>query len=519
MNLDELDTTRNQFRASLRRAQATIAMLKNREEDDAALQRLAELSPVKYDRIRKVEAKNLKIKVSTLDREVEKRRPREPVSSNAAGRKLSLPDIDPFPQPVDGAVLFSELVSTIKRYVSLPRHAADAVVFWSAWSFLIDRFDIAPRLALLSPEKRCGKTTLLEILSHVSPRPLLVSGITPSAIFRTIESARPTLLIDEADTFTKENEELRGVLNSGHTRASATIIRTCGDDYEPRAFSTWCPMVLAAIGALPGTVEDRSISISMQRKSPGEPVTPFPRSGKRAAALRAELQTLARKIRRWTDDHAGALAEAEPTVPIGLHDRATDNWRPLLAIADEIGGEWPNRARDAAVTLSEGASKDSETVKVRLLADIREILKEKADERLTSVQLCEALAALEERPWADWRRGQAITPAQLARLLRPFGVSSRTIRQGGNIAKGYLPEDFGDAFSRYLPDFSLLKRYNVTTRSSIGDSSLFQNVTGEGRNVSQNATIPAPGAVCDGVTFQNHELGEEETFFEVGDAY
>lgn len=263
--------------------------------DEAALRRLAGLSPLDYDRVRTVEARKLGVKASTLDREVGARRPcKAGQEAHGSGRILTLPETESWSEPVDGAALLSALVSVIRRHVSLLHHASVAIGLWVVWSWLIDRFDIAPRLAVLSPEKRCGKTTLLEIIDCLVPRALLVSGITPSAIFRVIEAAKPTLLIDEADTFTEGNEELRGILNSGHTRTSATIVRTVGDSFEPRAFSTWCPMVLAAIGVLPGTVEDRSIVIPMQRKAPGESVLPFPRSGRRATALRAELNTLAR---------------------------------------------------------------------------------------------------------------------------------------------------------------------------------------------------------------------------------
>lgn len=313
------------------------------ETDEQAIARLSNLTPFEYDRVRKSEANLLGVRVESLDRIVEAHRPCEK-QTPGVGQVLSLPDIKPWADSVDGDVLLTDLSEAICKYVSLPKKAADAIVLWVVWSYVIDHFDIAPRLAVLSPEKRCGKTTLLELIVSLAPRALLASGITPSAIFRTIERAKPTLLIDEADTFVSDNEELRGILNSGHTRAAARIIRNTGDDHEPRVFSTWCPMVVAAIGNLPDTVEDRSIVIPMQRKAPGDNVASFPRSGKRSAALKSELFTLARKAKRWADDHAAKFHEGEPVIPAGLNDRAADNWRPLLAIADEAGGAWPGRA-------------------------------------------------------------------------------------------------------------------------------------------------------------------------------
>lgn len=484
----------------------------NKACDEATFRRLADLSPVEYDRARITEAEQLKIRVSALDHEVEARRPRNAAGNNAtgSGRSLVLPDAVPWLEPVNGAVVLLDMAAVIQRHISLPRHAEIALVLWCAWAWMMDRFDIAPRLAVLSPEKRCGKSTLLEVLFCLVPRPLLTSNISPAAIFRTIEAAQPTLMIDEADTFTKDNEELRGILNSGHTRGGATIVRVVGDDFEPRIFSTWCPMVLAAIGSLPGTVEDRSIIVPMQRKAPGTTLRSFPRGGKRAAALRDELQILARKVKRWADDHGPALADADPPIPAGLHDRAADNWRPLLAIADRIGGEWPDKARAASTVLSGGASSDSESLKVRLLADIRTILDATAGDRIGSQTLCDALAAMEERPWSEWRMGKPISPAQLARLMRPFGVVSGTIRlTDGTTAKGYYRDSFDEAFSRYLPEFTHSNRQTVTSLVNSGDEPLLQSVTPSPRDVSENATNPAPVTGCDGVTDQNPVFPEE----------
>ena len=55
-----------------------------------------------------------------------------------------------------------------------------------------------------------------------------------------------------------------------------------------------------------------------------------------------------------------------------LHDRAADNWRPLFAIADLAGGNWPTLARQVAVRLSEGGAEQDASVRVQLLMDIKD---------------------------------------------------------------------------------------------------------------------------------------------------
>jgi hypothetical protein len=160
-------------------------------------------------------------------------------------------------------------------------------------------------------------------------------------VFRVVEVARPTLLVDEADTFLPGNDELRGVLNSGHRRGGS-VIRVVGEAMEVREFSTFAPAAIAMIGHLPGTLADRSIAISLKRKRADEPVDSF------RYDRTQELDQLARMCARWAADNIERLRAADPAVPANLYNRAADNWRPLLAIADAAGGEWPRRAREIA---------------------------------------------------------------------------------------------------------------------------------------------------------------------------
>ena len=90
-----------------------------------------------------------------------------------------------------------------------------------------------------------------------------------------MEKYKPTLLIDEADTFLHDNDELRGVLNSGHARAGAYVVRTVGDTHEPEVFRTWAPKAIALIGKLPATLASRAVHIELKRLAPGETVEPL----------------------------------------------------------------------------------------------------------------------------------------------------------------------------------------------------------------------------------------------------
>ncbi len=359
------------------------------------------------------------------------------------GEKLKLPEPKPWPESVDGAVLLEELAAAFRRYLALPGGAAEALALWVLFTHTFNAWQVSPRLALTSPAPRCGKTTALSILACLVPRPLLASNITPAAVYRVIELNQPTLLIDEADTYLGRHEEFRGILNSGHARLAAYVVRCHGDNHEPRCFSTWGPIAVAKIGELPATLQDRSIEIRMQRRRPDEKVERF-RSDRTA-----HLTELARKAARWAKDHIEALRKADPNLPDGLHDRAADNWRPLIAIADLAGGPWPESARTAANRLS-GDTEDPD-IGVRLLSDIRIRFKSKGVDRLPSKDLCQELGGMTGRPWADWNQDFCITENQLARLVKEFRVRPKGIRVGDKTPRGYKLADFDNAFARYLP--------------------------------------------------------------------
>jgi putative DNA primase/helicase len=231
------------------------------------------------------------------------------------------------------------------------------------------------------------------------------------------------------------------------------VIRLVGDDHEPRSFSTFCPTAIAAIGSLPGTIEDRAIKITMRRRLQTEPIDRF-RSDRVD-----HLRELARKAARWTTDHEHSLRAADPEMPEALHDRARDNLRGVLAIADLVGGEWPETARAAAVTLSaQGGEQDDQSRGVMLLMDIQRVFRDckksggRDAQRISSTDLAIALAGLVDRPWATWSRGKAITPASVARMLKTFGIVPNTIKLADRSQpNGYKQSQFVDAFARYLP--------------------------------------------------------------------
>lgn len=377
---------------------------------------------------------------------------------SGAGQALNLPDPAPAEQPVEGAELLEELENAFTRYLALPDFVPTALALWGTFSHAFQEFAVAPILAITSPTHRCGKSTLLHVLAALVSRPALSSSITAAAIYRVVEKARPTLLIDEADSFMDRGDRHRNVLNSGHLKTGHVILCT-GDEHEVRRFSTFSPKAIGLIGDLPPTLRDRSVSVPMRRRAPGEPVEQL-----RVGEIRDEFQELRAKVARWVQDHREELDTSEIEAPDELNDRAADNWRPLIAIADVVGDLWRRRAESAARTLSGGEAGREKQAGIALLEDIHTVFSDLEVDRIPTETLLHELADLGGRPWGTWSNGEGITDIGLARLLRPFGIRPKDYHFSDKHAevvdsdernelpktlRGYEWQDFEESFVRY----------------------------------------------------------------------
>jgi putative DNA primase/helicase len=468
---------------------------------DAAIQRLSKLSPLEYDQVRKQESKTLGVRTTALDTAVGNARKQED-SDN-----LPFPVVEPWPYAIDPVQLLSDIVALIRRFIVCDKEIAHAAALWVAMTWFIEVVQVAPLAVITAPEKRCGKSILLSILGRLSARAISASSITPAAMFRTIDAWCPTLLIDEADAFIKDNEELRGLLNSGHTRDSAYVIRTQGDNFTPTKFTTWGAKALAGIGQLSDTLMDWAVVLELRRKLPHEEV-------ERIRDAEPDLfDDLRAKLARFAEDYRDRIRKARPSLPQNLNDRAQDNWEPLLAIAMTAGSDWLRIGCAAALKLS-GGEHESQTTGIELLSDIREIFSDR--DKVSTADLIMLLCNDEEKPWSTFNKGKPITPRQVAKRLREYGIHSHTIRNGVDTAKGYIIDQFKEAFSRYLrlpPEISVTtSQVNDYDELAVTDA-LSENVTRHtcyGNRIQKVTRKPASDADCDGVTDKTPETGAVE---------
>lgn len=422
-----------------------------------------------------------------------------------SGNVLDLSTLDDV-DDANGAALLDDVRASLTRYVVLPSDpVADAVTLWIAATHAQPAWQHATRLVITSPEKRCGKSRLLDIIGETCHDRVITVNASAAAIFRRVGSDEPpTLLVDEADSIfgtkvkAEQNDDIRALLNAGFDRNRPALrVVGVGTNMVTAEFATFAMAAIAGIGRMPDTIEDRGVVVHMRRRSPTERVAPF--RGRRDGP---ELHRLRDELAAFIRNHLDELADAEPELPV--EDRAADAFEPLVAVADLAGGHWPARARKAAMVLTAEASTDLDTTdNVRLLADVRDVFEVAGQPEIASTQLVERLRKVEESPWDAF----GLNANGLAQRLRGYGVKPDRIRpDGGAQVRGYRLRDLADTFARYLPADA-----DTPSRAVTPSQSQVSPVTGQGPVTGQPVTTPEPVTaaqapdqqeqpVCDGVT-------------------
>lgn len=348
-----------------------------------------------------------------------------------------------------GDALLRRVYDFIGRFVAYPsEHAHVAHALWIMHCHLMDRWVTTPRIAFLSPEPASGKSRALEVTAPLVPRAVLAVNTSPAFLFRRVASPAglPTILYDEIDTVfgpkAKANEEIRGLLNAGHRKgavAGRCVVR--GKQVFTEEIPAYAAVALAGLGRLPDTILTCSVVIRMRPRAPNERVEPF-----RTRIHEPEGRAIGKDVALWAGNVTDNIKW--PDIPETVQDRDADIWEALLAVADLAGGDWPQRAREAARAIVEESKDNAPSLGVRLLADLRVVFGD-ADTMPTETIL-ERLHNIEESPWADLR-GKPLEARGLSNLLRQYGIKPRNVYVRERTSpKGYKRADLVDAWNRYV---------------------------------------------------------------------
>jgi hypothetical protein len=354
--------------------------------------------------------------------------------------------------------ILDDVAAQLRRYVLLPTdHDYVIVTLFVAHTYVVNAGTTTPRLSVLSPEKRCGKSRLLEVLNLLCYRSRFAASLSAAALYRMVGKSQDpvTLLIDEADSVfgikpTESAEALRGALNAGWRKGAAVyrIDMRAGGRLEE--WAVFAPAVIAGIGRLPDTITDRGPVIQMRRRKSGETVQPF----RARDECESPLKALADELKAWAQDAEKDVGNRTPALPDGVEDRVADWAEPLLVIAELAGDHWAGAAGHAVKAKAQGVDDPDTSDALELLRDCR-VIWDREEETRTQIltpSLCEQLVNLPATPW----REDNLTVWRLARLLRPYGIRSARRRYTGDgliseVRQTYLRREFEDAFARYLP--------------------------------------------------------------------
>ena len=376
-------------------------------------------------------------------------------------------DISPAPPPPN---VTGDAERFIRRFAVLPDAAYLPLATWTVATYVSDAFDAFPYIALVSPAKRCGKTRVLELLELLCLKAWRGTSPTSAALYRMMADS-PTLLLDEVEALrgkqvSEVSQAILAVLNAGH-RKGATVPRCDGPKNEVKHFPVFGPKAFAAIGGLPDTLSDRSICITMQRKTASQTVARFLYSkGKMEAEPIRALLTL------WAEQQQETVRTAyEEMNDLGfLTDRDADLWMPLFAVCAVAAPERVGELRQCAQVLtgSKAADDVEDSLPLKLLADVRSLWPA-GTAHMATATLLERLKEIPDSPWTDYGKN-GLNARALSRMLRPFGVEPRQVRTVAGNLKGYQLAELEQAFTRYLPAVCVVSETSDTTRVNTGDN-------------------------------------------------
>ena len=371
-------------------------------------------------------------------------------ASSIISKSLDSNNSTPWPHTVDCDELMENLIRAIKNHVVIMDHDALIVALWSINTYCYGTFQRCPLLLINAPERECGKTQLLKVVEKLVFRPMETANITMAALFRVITNHKPTLLIDEADTFMEGKTEMAGVVNKGYEQGGFVWrVESVGSELKECAYYVYGPKAMAGIMLerhLPNATMSRGIQIPLKRKTKGDEVQRLRSADPQVFA------SLRSRIMRFVIDNNETFAKGWEQLPDELSDRQQDNWEPLLAIAHCLGESWYSKACKAALeNCRETALPKSSSN--QLLEDIREVLSTYEKKYIPSADLLGLLHEDSDMDWCTYNHGSPLTARQFAKFMAAYGIKPKTVRMSAtNTPKGYEVRDFQDAFARYLPE-------------------------------------------------------------------
>lgn len=331
------------------------------------------------------------------------------------------------------ALLLDDLMARFNRHIYLGAGAAEALSLSVLHYWAFEAADSSPIIASVSPQPECGKSTLLRVISGLSPPSIMTINASSAGIYLAAESGT-LILFDEAEYLLDRPNAPVDLFNAGVKRDGAVVLRGNG-----KTSHVWCPKVIAKIGAIQqGSLESRCIVIDMMRAPPEQ-------APERLQSRHdEELAALNRRCQAWVANAAPLLRQVVPTFPTGFSGRLIEKWEPLFAIAQLAGSNWANRVQIAAIGLENSRMLNVHPSE-QLLIDIHEIFSSTGLPAFKSEDLARYLRRTPDRPWSDWSNPQR----KLSQMLRGYHIRPKNVRTPTQ-GKGYTRDQFRKVFDIFI---------------------------------------------------------------------
>ena len=381
----------------------------------------------------------------------------------AAEKADEFEQIEPWPEPVSLSEAFDGAVTLFRTYMLMTEAQIAAVVLWCATTFLYDLLQIHAYLGITAPTKRCGKTTLVNLVALFVRQGLIVAGrVSAAYIYRAIDRLRPTFIVDESQAIFRKSPDVEDIFNAGHVRSTAYVglVEKVNDEFVERRFNVFCPKVIGLKGKIrDDSLQDRVIEIRLSRIHESDQKEDFwDVFGKiPQAELFIECR---RKFVRAVMDCAETFKNHEPELPKFSNGRLKQNWKPLwilAELADEPAGAekgkgyWCEKLTEAIEECEEEALSEPSFLDylVKSLKEFCEeyqkrpsILTRKPVQRdlIPTEEILSHATGLNSDKEAPWMvKGEGLSPERLARELRGFKVKKiqRRIDVGQKPVRGY----------------------------------------------------------------------------------
>ena len=376
------------------------------------------------------------------------------------------------------------LESTISEYLVCSPAQRSVLALWILHTYTFQAAHFTPYLNIYSPLEESGKSTCMAILRSFCARPWWAAGGSPAIVKRTILADHPTVLLDNWHTVFRgsDKNQFTGFLLNGCDQAhDVASFDSQSEKTIANLWQTFCPKAFAGLESLPPSLARHSIPIVLQRRKPLEIV-----KSTFNLLVPGSTDNLTSWMQRWAQDHEGRVAatfdsyELEGPILPSLSPHQQNCARALIALAETIGGHWPQKAGAALMEIFRNYNK-GQVSPLQLLSDIRgAFVRRGLQERIFTAELLEDLHDLDDRTWHEYgKSGKPMTPQALSRILGPtFKIYSRSQRRGQEKLRGYQLSDFLEAWERYLPS-------QPTPAATIGEPAAQDSVSSQ--------TVPQPG--------------------------